>query len=152
MLKLTTHSEAETAQLARLFASFLKTGDCVAFFATLGMGKSVFCRHIIQSLNPHITHVPSPTFTLVQTYETSLGDIWHFDLYRLENPEDVFELGLDEALSSAISLIEWPQNMGELLPTDAIEIHISPRDEENSRLIEIKNARLSPQDVKDFLA
>lgn len=150
MLKLITHSEAETAQLARLLASSLKSGDCVAFFATLGMGKSVFCRHIIQSLNPKISHVPSPTFTLVQIYETPKADIWHFDLYRLENPEEVYELGIEEALSSAISLIEWPQNMGSFLPDDAIEVHISAADKENSRHIQIKNSALLLEDVNGF--
>ncbi len=150
MFKLTTHSEEETAQLAHILAASLKVGNCVAFFATLGMGKSVFCRHIIQFLNPEIKHVPSPTFTLVQIYETSKANIWHFDLYRLNEPQEIYELGFEEALSSAISLIEWPQNMGPLLPDNAIEIHIASSHDENSREIHIKNSALTAQELNSF--
>lgn len=139
MLEFHTSSEDETKALATKLAKALKPGDCVAFFATLGMGKSVFCRAIIQTLIPETTNVPSPTFTLVQTYTNDENEIWHFDLYRLEEPEEVFELGIDEALQNSITLIEWPQNMGEYLPADAIKIYISLGQTPDERMIRIES-------------
>ncbi|MBR1948311.1 MAG: tRNA (adenosine(37)-N6)-threonylcarbamoyltransferase complex ATPase subunit type 1 TsaE, partial [Alphaproteobacteria bacterium] len=68
--------------------------------------------------------VPSPTFTLLQTYNSSKGEIYHFDLYRLKHPDEVFELGFEEALYSGISLIEWPENAGNWLPKDVIKISV----------------------------
>ncbi|MFV0431546.1 MAG: tRNA (adenosine(37)-N6)-threonylcarbamoyltransferase complex ATPase subunit type 1 TsaE [Alphaproteobacteria bacterium] len=136
---ITSTSEEQTIEIASEFAKTLQKGDCVAFFATLGMGKSVFCRSIIQSLMTEIEHVPSPTFTLVQTYQNNQTEIWHFDLYRLEEPEEVFELGLEEALNNAISLIEWPQNMGSFLPQNAIKIYIESGDKPNERIIKINS-------------
>ncbi len=140
MLKLITQNEVQTAEIARILGDFLNSGDCVAFFATLGMGKSFFCRHIIQSLNPQVTHVPSPTFTLVQTYETPKGEIWHCDLYRLSHQEEIIELGLEEALSTTITLIEWPEKIGDFLPSTAIKIEIKQAAHENGREITIHNA------------
>ncbi|MFV0321826.1 MAG: tRNA (adenosine(37)-N6)-threonylcarbamoyltransferase complex ATPase subunit type 1 TsaE [Alphaproteobacteria bacterium] len=139
MLEFQTSSEAETKTLAAKLAKALKPGDCVAFFATLGMGKSVFCRTIIQTLMPEVSNVPSPTFTLVQTYDNEETEIWHFDLYRLEEPEEVFELGIDEALQNSITLIEWPQNMGTYLPSGAIKIYITPGENPDDRLIKIES-------------
>ncbi len=116
------------------------------------MGKSFFCRHIIQSLNPQVTHVPSPTFTLVQTYETPKGEIWHCDLYRLSHQEEIIELGLEEALSTAITLIEWPEKMGDFLPSNAIKIEIKQAAHENGREITIHTAALGfEKAVQSFL-
>lgn len=137
MLEFATSSEAETKALAAKLALALKPGDCLAFFATLGMGKSVFCRAIIQTLIPKVDHVPSPTFTLVQTYDNDKIEIWHFDLYRLEEPEEIFELGMDEALQNAITLIEWPQNMGAFLPQNAVKVTIVAGQSPNERIIKI---------------
>jgi tRNA threonylcarbamoyl adenosine modification protein YjeE len=69
--------------------------------------------------------VPSPTFTIVQTYETKLGDLWHCDLYRISGPNEVIELGLDDAMASAVTLIEWPENLADLTPPDALTIQIN---------------------------
>ncbi len=135
MVTFTSRSEEQTKQIATQIAPYLQKGDCLAFFATLGMGKSVFCRAIIQAIMPEVTNVPSPTFTLVQTYSNDATEIWHFDLYRLEDPEEIFELGLDEALENAISLIEWPQNMGEFLPKNAIKVTIDAGNTPNERVI-----------------
>ena len=81
--------------------------------------------------------VPSPTFTLVQTYEFPRAAIWHFDLYRIERPDDAYELGIEEALAEGIALIEWPERLGALLPEGRIEVHLRFGAGAESRAIEI---------------
>lgn len=121
-------SEEDTKKLAQYFASKAKVGDVFAFFATLGMGKSVFCRAFVQNFIPQ-TDVPSPTFTLLQTYEAPDFEIYHYDLYRLNNPDEIFELGMEEALYQTVCLIEWPEKMGGYLPRKAIRVEIIPQGE-----------------------
>lgn len=119
-------SEDETVRLAQRFAAILKPGDVLCLQGDLGMGKSVFARGLIRALAGNdMLEVPSPTFTLVQTYDTAAGELWHFDLYRLKHPEEVYELGWEDALSGAISIIEWPERLGPLMPPDRIDIHFS---------------------------
>lgn len=113
-----------TENLARKLAMIARIGDVFLLFGTLGMGKSVFARAFIQSLC-EAKEVPSPTFTLVQTYQAPLFDIYHFDLYRLKSPEEVWELNVEEAFSGAVSLIEWPEKMGSYLPRDCFKINIT---------------------------
>lgn len=122
-----THTEAQTIALARQLAPYLRAGDCVGLEGDLGAGKSVFARALIRAcLNDENAEVPSPTFTLVQHYPTPSQDtIWHYDLYRLEDAEELIELGLDEALEHGICLIEWPQIAAEHLPKDRLMIHIA---------------------------
>ncbi|NCP62903.1 MAG: tRNA (adenosine(37)-N6)-threonylcarbamoyltransferase complex ATPase subunit type 1 TsaE [Alphaproteobacteria bacterium] len=112
---LTLHSEKDTQALAVSLAKQARVGDIIYLKGTLGMGKSTFARAFIRHLadNPHI-EVPSPTFTLVQSYTDLSLPVWHFDLYRLNSPEEIEELGLDEALSTAVSLIEWPERLGRM--------------------------------------
>ena len=112
------HSEDETIKLATQLARLAKAGDTFALYGTLGMGKSVFARGFIQSLT-NAEEVPSPTFTLVQSYEALDFEIYHFDLYRLKSPEEIFELGMEEALYEGVCLIEWPEKMGGYLPKTA---------------------------------
>lgn len=112
-----SESEEQTAELARKLAKITKIGDVWALNGTLGMGKTVFARAFIQELSD-ATEVPSPTFTLLQTYATPEFDIYHYDLYRLEKPTDVFELDVEEAFYSGVSLVEWPEKMGGFLPRD----------------------------------
>ena len=112
-------NEKQTAALAKALCPLLKKGDIVALFGTLGVGKTAFTRALIQSVTPE-EEVPSPTFTLVQTYDLGETPLFHFDLYRLEDPEEVYELGIEEAFSNGISLIEWPEKMGKLLPVSKI--------------------------------
>ena len=104
-------SLSELESLASDFVRTLKQGDVVYMMGDLGAGKTTFVRAAIQSLLGHDETVPSPTFTLVQTYD-STPPIWHYDLYRLNDPEEVLELGMDEAFDQGITFIEWPQNMG----------------------------------------
>ncbi|MDO5603806.1 MAG: tRNA (adenosine(37)-N6)-threonylcarbamoyltransferase complex ATPase subunit type 1 TsaE [Paracoccus sp. (in: a-proteobacteria)] len=113
-----------TAALARALATELRAGDTVLLDGPVGAGKSHFARALIRArLDDPCHEVPSPTFTLVQTYE---GDpaIWHADLYRLTDPAEVDELGLTDALPDSIALIEWPDRMGQV--ADALTIRIQP--------------------------
>ncbi len=111
---------AATAALGRHVAALLRAGDVVALKGDLGAGKTTLARAIIAALSLDATEVPSPTFTLVQTYPVTLAEgpaeLWHFDLYRLDRSEQIYELGLEEALSGAVSLIEWPDLVERLLP------------------------------------
>lgn len=132
----TTISEEETARIAADLAQKAVPGDVYALQGTLGAGKSVFARGFIQSLAGAGTEVPSPTFTLVQTYETSQGMIWHFDLYRLTEPEQIYEIGWEEALADGIILVEWPQRLGGLLPPHMKSIEISI-DNDSQRTVRI---------------
>jgi tRNA threonylcarbamoyl adenosine modification protein YjeE len=115
-------SEKETEALAARLAGNLEAGDVVCLQGKLGAGKSVFARALIRVLSGKNIDVPSPTFTLVQTYETKKGTVWHFDLYRVEEMEDVYELGWEEAAGSGIALIEWPERLGGLAPADRLDI------------------------------
>lgn len=140
-MRIKSSSEADTAQIAAEFASKLKGGDVVLLSGTLGVGKSVFARALIRSIcKDDELEVPSPTFTLVQTYEAPLGSISHYDLYRLENQEDIYEIGWEEALGFDLVLVEWPERLGEKIPEERYEIGISldPKNETH-RFIDIAN-------------
>ena len=118
-----TRSEQETEDLARKLAKKLAAGDVVQLSGDLGAGKTVFARALIRALmNDPALDVPSPTFTLVQTYDTPRGTIWHFDLYRIENEEDIYELGWEDALADGIVIIEWPERLRSLAPPHAIGV------------------------------
>ena len=119
-----------TEAFGRRLARALRRGDVVALKGGLGVGKTTLARAIVAGLSPEHGDVPSPTFTLVQTYPVELGDgpaeLWHFDLYRLDRPDQVYELGIEEALAGGVSLIEWPERLGALLPPRRLEIVLSP--------------------------
>ena len=128
-------SEADTKALARRLAAAARMGDVIALFGDLGAGKTLFARAFINALpgpqgHPVEEEVPSPTFTLVQTYERQPCEVWHFDLYRLEDPEEAWELGLEEAFAEALSLIEWPERLGRILPRSALRVRLSQEGDE----------------------
>lgn len=119
------NSEADTAALAAKLAGLALAGDVLLLSGALGAGKSSFARAFIRTrLGQPALEVPSPTFTLVQTYEAPDCLIWHFDLWRLTGPEALEELAWDEALSG-ITLVEWPERLGALKPDNRLEVMIS---------------------------
>lgn len=127
-----------TARLAAALARLLAIGDVVALEGDLGAGKTTFARGLIRELTGSDEEVPSPTFTLVQTYPAREFDIWHFDLYRLEKPEDALELGMEDAMAEGVTLIEWPERLGSWLPVDRLTVRIEFGGREQERV-----ARLS---------
>ena len=126
-------NEEDMRVLAVRLAPLLQRGDVITLEGDLGAGKTTFARALINALSDAEQEVPSPTFTLVQTYDTK-PEIWHFDLYRVEEEGEILELGWDEALRQGVSLIEWPERLGTLLPKDRLEISIDfIRDSDNAR-------------------
>ena len=119
---ITLATENDTLALGAAVAPHVRRGEVVALHGPLGAGKTTFARGFIQALAAADEEVVSPTFTLVQVYDTPEGPIWHFDLYRLEKPGDVLELGFEDALATGISLIEWPERLGTLLPPARLDI------------------------------
>ncbi len=113
-----------TAAFARRMGDLLGPGDTVLLEGDVGTGKTHFARALIQSLLDVPEDVPSPTFTLVQTYETQKGEIWHADLYRLTSVLEIEELGLTDAFDSAICLVEWPDRLGRLAPKNALTLSL----------------------------
>jgi len=113
-----------TRELGARLTSFLKPGDVVALNGELGAGKTSLVRGFIQSLLGEDYEVPSPTYTLIQTYDTPIGEVWHGDMYRLERPEDCEELGLIDAFEEAICLFEWPNKLGDYWPKHALELEL----------------------------
>ena len=104
------------------------------------MGKTTFARALIRSLGWSASEIPSPTFTLVQQYDLADSTLWHFDLYRLENAEDVFELGIEEAFTEGVSLIEWPDRLGGYMPRDHLTVNLSFADNDGARRVSIDGA------------
>jgi len=116
--------EAATGELARRLAPLLKTGDTIALRGDLGAGKTAFARALIRALAGGDEDVPSPTFTLVQGYDSPIGRIYHFDLYRVASPDELIEIGWDEALADGLVLVEWPERAGILLPAACIDVDL----------------------------
>jgi tRNA threonylcarbamoyladenosine biosynthesis protein TsaE len=117
---------AATEALAASVAARARPGDAILLQGPLGAGKSAFARAFLRAASGDAAlEVPSPTFTLVQSYATRLGPVHHFDLWRLNGPGAVVELGWDE-LSRDIVLVEWPDRLGDLVPEDALSVTLSP--------------------------
>ena len=129
--------EAATEALAARLQRLLGPGDMIALGGDLGAGKTTLARALIRAAAGAAVDVPSPTFTLVQTYELPAGTIWHFDFYRLSGPDEVIELGWDEARADGILLVEWPDRLGPMLPADRLEVHLSLGHEPGRRIAEI---------------
>src|SRR6056297_1572661 len=118
----TSTSPQETTQFAARLGADLQPGDCLLLEGGIGAGKSHFARALILSRLSVPEDVPSPTFTLVQTYDLPDGALWRADLYRLGDPDQIIELGLLDAIETDICLIEWPDRMGDLRPAGALTI------------------------------
>jgi len=131
--KLLLQSSDATTKLATAFAPFMTAGSTILLNGVVGAGKTHFARQLILARLIEIDAVediPSPTFTLVQTYELNDVDIWHTDLYRLIDFSEVYELGLDTAFDTAICLIEWSDRLGELTPKNALSLNLSITDDD----------------------
>lgn len=129
--------EAATARLGEAIARVLQVGDVVCLSGPLGAGKSTLARALIRALTTPDEDVPSPTFTLVQFYEGPRLKVAHFDLYRLTDPDEAYELGLDEALDEGAALIEWPERLQGRLQGDRLDIEIALADDANGRRVRI---------------
>jgi tRNA threonylcarbamoyladenosine biosynthesis protein TsaE len=128
--------ETATAALAARIAAVAAPADIIALKGDLGTGKTAFARAFIRACGNQ-DEVPSPTFTLVQVYDAGPTVIWHLDLYRIRAPEDAWELGIEDAFSAGISLIEWPERLGSLMPERRLELSFAFGDAPGARRVAI---------------
>jgi tRNA threonylcarbamoyladenosine biosynthesis protein TsaE len=118
-----------TERLGARLARALAPGDTLLLDGPLGAGKTALARAVIRSLQGAAAEeVPSPSFTLVQTYATPRGEVWHVDLYRIAEPSGLAELGLEEAFEQAICLVEWPGRLGRHRPARCLVIGLAEAD------------------------
>lgn len=141
-LILSLPDEAATCRLGRALAARVRPGDVIALRGGLGAGKTTLARAFVRALTAPDEEVPSPTFTLVQVYEAGIGRVWHFDLYRLDAPDDAVELDIDDAFADGISLIEWPDRLGGLLPAGRLDLTLAEDGPDGAR-----RALLTPSPV-----
>jgi tRNA threonylcarbamoyladenosine biosynthesis protein TsaE len=136
-------SEAATAAFAERLAPALRSGDTLLLSGPIGAGKTHFARALIKArlrAAGRDEDVPSPTFTLVQTYDDGRAEIWHADLYRLAGPAEAFELGLDEAFRDAIVIVEWPDRLGDGAPAGALRLGFAQGASEGARRLALASA------------
>lgn len=136
-------NEAETAAFAGKLAAIVQAGDVIALRGDLGAGKTALARAFVRAYGRHDEEVPSPTFTLVQVYEPSeptAPPVWHFDLFRVDSPEDALELGIEDAFASAVTLIEWPERLGALLPARRLELGLAAGGDSEKRKLCIRGS------------
>lgn len=146
MLTLENLDEFKIQTLAINLAKQLQPGDCLALFGDLGAGKTTFSRALIKALAPDIIEVPSPTFTIIQQYQTVKGEVWHCDLYRLKSPDEIIELGLEEAFSYAMCILEWPDKIAPYLPRIRLDMTLTVNCDQ-SRHVTICNHGLTHVDL-----
>lgn len=133
--------EAATARLGAAVAAALGSGEAICLWGPLGAGKSTLARGLIRALIGPGEEAPSPTFTLVQFYQAPGLRLAHFDLYRLSGPDEIDEIGLDEALGEGAVVIEWPERLAHHLPRDRLDIELAPTRQAGA---EQRTARLTP--------
>lgn len=128
-------SPDDTTRFATALAQKAAPGDTLLLSGPVGAGKTHFARSFIQALLRVPEDVPSPTFTLVQSYETKSGPLWHADLYRITSTYEIEELGLTDAFETKICLVEWPDRLGELTPPDALSLTFEHGDRDQERRV-----------------
>jgi tRNA threonylcarbamoyladenosine biosynthesis protein TsaE len=136
-------SEAATASLAARLAPLLRAGDTLLLSGPIGAGKTHFARALVKTrlaAAGRDEDVPSPTYTLVQTYDDGQTRIWHADLYRLGGPAEVPELGLEDAFREAIVLVEWPDRLGEDTPPGSLRLAFADGAEDDARRLTLTSA------------
>ncbi len=126
-----------TCAFAQALAPRLDPGDTVLLSGQIGAGKSHFARCLILASLDTPEDVPSPTYTLVQSYPGRRGEIWHSDLYRLGDISEIEELGLIDAFSDAICLVEWPDRLGDAAPPSALRIRLEAPSRDHTRLMHL---------------
>lgn len=133
-----SHTPEETEKIAYEFAQKIKSGDVVCVYGEMGVGKSVFARGFAKGIGIS-EYIPSPTFTIVNEYSGKFT-FYHFDVYRIEDPEDMYDIGFDEYIyGDGVSLIEWPELIEKILPEKRYNVRIDRThdEEEHIRRIEI---------------
>lgn len=134
---ITIADEGAMEALARQISEICGIGDLIALYGNLGVGKSVFARAFVRHRMGPDEEVPSPTFTLVQSYDRAGVPIAHFDLYRIQQPDEILELGFEDAMADGTVLVEWPDRLGAYLPLDRLDIEISQGASTNARSIRV---------------
>lgn len=142
-------NEAETTRLGVAISGHLEPGDCLLLEGPIGAGKTHLARAIIQARLAIPEDVPSPTFTIVQTYDVGSVEFWHADLYRLNDVSELVELGLEDAFQNAVVIVEWPDRLGDMAPEDAL--HIALSDEDDGRRIKMTSTSLRWQKLDGVL-
>lgn len=126
-------SPEDTSSVAAKLGETLKPAETILLEGSVGAGKTHFARSLIQHILLEPEDVPSPTFTLVQIYDTLRGPLWHADLYRVCATHELEELGLTDAFDTAICLVEWPDVLGDLAPENALTLRFAPGEDPNAR-------------------
>ena len=157
-LRLDLANEPATAALAARLARLARPRDVFALSGPLGSGKTAFARAFIHARSAPLAdpeEVPSPTFTLVQTYDVGDATLYHFDLFRLTHPDEAEELGIEEAFAEGISLIEWPERLADRLPPDRLDVTLEHGDQADARTVRLTghgawSSRLAAAFAHDF--
>ncbi|MCC2646774.1 MAG: hypothetical protein K0R02_839 [Rickettsiaceae bacterium] len=129
----------DTKKIAQSLAKLLKKGDIVTFTGDLGAGKTTFCKYLIQALMCEEIYVTSPTFNILQLYPAKEFTIYHFDLYRLKHPHEIYDLAIDDAWRDGICLIEWPEIIEDILPKERIDIDLAFGKSDTERVCNINS-------------
>ena len=136
-------NQADTENFARRLAPLVTAGDTILLSGDIGAGKSVFARSLILAKLDTPEDVPSPTFTIIQTYEAADTEIWHCDLYRLTDISQTDELGLEFGFENALCLIEWPEILGTHVPSTSLRITAKVQPDQGTRIFEFAG----PEDI-----
>ncbi|OHC74725.1 MAG: tRNA (adenosine(37)-N6)-threonylcarbamoyltransferase complex ATPase subunit type 1 TsaE [Rhodospirillales bacterium RIFCSPLOWO2_12_FULL_58_28] len=150
-IELDLTDEAATDRLAVWLAGMARVGDVIALRGELGCGKTAFARAFIRARAKRQEEVPSPTFTLLQTYDLDGGMVHHFDLYRLNAAEEALELGIEEAFAEGISLIEWPERLGGFLPKVRLDVALAYAEKPEARHLTLTGYGDWPDRLKELM-